>query len=82
MANDTNTVNLSVASYNQVKNDNFRYSLFLDNILQSAELSDDHQGLTFDSAKIEEAVKFCYFERYKKKLATLKAQNTKYGNRA
>lgn len=35
----------------------------------------------FDSKKIEEAVKFCYFERYKKKLATLRTQATKYGDK-
>ena len=39
-----------------------------------AMLSEDHQSLVFDSKKIEEAVKFCYFERYKKKLATLRTQ--------
>ena len=81
MADNTNVVTLSVASYNQVKNDNFRYNLFLDNIMQCASLSDDHQSLEFDSKRIEEAVKFCYFERYKKKLATLKTQNTRYGNK-
>jgi hypothetical protein len=44
-------------------------------------LSEDHQSLVFDSKKIEEAVKFCYFERYKKKLATLRTQATKYGDK-
>lgn len=58
--------------------DVFRYNLFLDNLLQEAMLSEDHQSLVFDSKKIEEAVKFCYFERYKKKLATLRTQATKY----
>lgn len=78
---ESNTVHLSVASYNQIKNDNFRYNLFLDNVLQSATLSDDHQQLVFDPDKIEGAVKFCYFERYKKKLATLKSQNARYGSK-
>lgn len=36
-------------------------------------------NLVFDSKKIEEAVKFCYLERYKKKLATLKTQAARYG---
>jgi hypothetical protein len=44
-------------------------------------LFEDHQSLVFDSKKIEEAVKFCYFERYKKKLATLRTQATKYGDK-
>ena len=50
-------------------------------ILQEATLSEDHQSLVFDSKKVEDAVKFCYFERYKKKLATLKTQNAKYGDK-
>ena len=80
-SNEINTVTLSVRSYNSVKNDVFRYNLFLDNLLQEAMLSEDHQSLVFDSKKIEEAVKFCYFERYKKKkLATLRTQATKYGD--
>lgn len=81
-SNEINTVTLSISSYNSVKNDVFRYNLFLDNLLQEAMLSEDHQSLVFDSKKIEEAVKFCYFERYKKKkLATLRTQATKYGDK-
>lgn len=81
-SNEINTVTLFVSSYNSVKNDVFRYNLFLDNLLQEAMLSEDHQSLVFDSKKIEEAVKFCYFERYKKKkLATLRTQATKYGDK-
>lgn len=80
-SNEINTVTLSVSSYNSVKNDVFRYNLFLDNLLQEAMLSEDHQSLVFDSKKIEEAVKFCYFERYKKKLETLRTQATKYGDK-
>lgn len=81
-SNEINTVTLSVSSYNSVKNDVFRYNLFLDNLLQEAMLSEDHQSLVFDSKKSEEAVKFCYFERYKKKkLATLRTQATKYGDK-
>ena len=79
--NEINTVTLSVNSYNSVKNDVFRYNLFLDNLLQEAMLSEDHQSLVFDSKKIEEAVKFYYFERYKKKLTTLRTQATKYGDK-
>lgn len=80
-SNEINMVTLSVSSYNSVKNDVFRCNLFLDNLLQEAMLSEDHQSLVFDSKKIEEAVKFCYFERYKKKSATLRTQATKYGDK-
>lgn len=47
-SNEINTVTLSVNSYNSVKNDVFRYNLFLDNLLQEAMLSEDHQSLVFD----------------------------------
>lgn len=36
---------------------------------------------SYNPVKNEEAVKFCYFERYKKKLATLRTQATKYGDK-
>lgn len=75
--NEINTVTLSVSSYNSVENDVFRYKLLLDNLLQEAMLSEDHQSLVFDSKKIEEAVTFCYFERYKKKEVG-NAENTGY----
>lgn len=81
MSDVTNVVTLSTSAYNSIKNDNFRYNLFLDNIMQGAVLSEDHQSLVFDSRQIEEAIKFCYFERYKKKLATLKTQGTRYGDK-
>lgn len=79
--NQTNTVVLTTSSYNAIKNDNFRHNLFLDNILQMAKLSEDHQSLVFESKDIEEAIKFLYYERYKKKLATLKAQFARYGSK-
>jgi hypothetical protein len=78
---DVNVVTISIPTYNAIEQENFRYSLFLDNLLQEATLSDDHQSLMFDSEKVNEAIKFCYLERYKKKLATLKTQNSKYGDK-
>ena len=77
---ETNVVSLNVSSYNQIKNDNFRYNLFLDNVLQGARLSKDHQSLVFDSKEVDAAIKFCYGERYKKKLSALKMCFTKYGS--
>ncbi|MCD8343341.1 MAG: hypothetical protein LUC19_03010 [Oscillospiraceae bacterium] len=77
----TNTVVLSTQAYNNIKNENFRYNLFLDSIFQKATLSEDHQSLVFDTKDIENALQFCYYERYKKKLATLKTQAARYGSR-
>lgn len=82
MAESINTVTLSTQSYNQIKGENFKLNLFLDNIIQCARLSEDHQSLEFDSEKIEDAVKFCFGERYRKKLSTLKTQSTRYGIRS
>lgn len=79
---DTNTVTLSVSSYNQIKSDNYKLNLFIDNLLRMATLAEDHQGLEFLPADIENALKFCFYERYKKKVATLKGQFTRYGTRA
>lgn len=79
MATESNIVTLSVSSYNQVKSDNYRLNMFLDNLLLEAMVSSDHERLVFDSAKVENAVKFCFPERYKKKLSTLRTQATRYG---
>jgi len=76
-----NTVTLGLSSYNQTKSENYRYALFLDNLLQEATLSQDHQTLVFDSEKIVTALQFCYNERYKKRLATLRTQATRYGDK-
>lgn len=81
MDSNINAVTLTTSEYNRIKNENFRYSLFIDNLIQGAELSDDHQSLLFDSKQIEESLKYCFLERYKKKLATLKTQNARYGDR-
>lgn len=78
---DENTVLLSVSAYNFIKNENFKHNLFLDNLLSKAHLSVDHQSLEFNSKDIDEALRFCYFERYKKKLATMKTQFARYGDK-
>lgn len=74
---DTNIVTLSTSSYNQIKNENFRLELFVENLLLEAELSEDRQSLMFDNDKVVAAMKFCFAERYKKKLAHLKGQCTR-----
>ncbi len=79
MATESNIVTLSVSSYNQVKSDNYRLNMFLDNILLETLISEDHEHLVFDSAKVEQAVKFCFPERYKKKLSSMKTQASRYG---
>jgi hypothetical protein len=77
---DINTVLLTTASYNQIKAENLKYSLMLDNILSCAKLSEDHQTMTFDSNAVDAAIHFCFPECYKKKLATMKTQFARYGS--
>ena len=76
---DTNIVTLSTSSYNQIKNENFKLELFVENLLLEARLSDDHQELVFDTDKVATAFKFCFAERYKKKLSHLKGQYNRNG---
>ena len=76
---ESNIVTLSVSSYNQVKSDNYRLNMFLDNLLLEAMISSDHENLVFYSAKVEAAVKFCFPERFKKKLSTMRTQASRYG---
>lgn len=78
---ECNTIVLSTSSYNSIKNENFKFNLFIDNLLGSAVLSEDHQALVFESKNVETALKFCFYETYKKKLSTLKTQATRYGDR-
>ena len=76
---DTNIVTLSTSSYNQIKNENFKLELFVENLLLEARLSDNHQELVFDTDKVATAFKFCFAERYKKKLSYLKSQYNRNG---
>ena len=79
MANDTNVVSLSVSSYNQVKSDNYRLNLMLDNLLNEAGITEDHEHMVFNSRSVESAIKFCFPERFKKKMATLRTQASRFG---
>ena len=76
---DTNIVTLSTSSYNQIKSEYLKLELFVENLLLEARLSDDHQELVFDTDKVATAFKFCFAERYKKKLSHLKGQYNRNG---
>ena len=79
MANEPNVVTLSVSSYNQIKADNYRLNMLLDNLLLEAKITEDHEHLVFNSRKVEDALKFCFPERYKQKLNGMKTHATRYG---
>ena len=65
---DTNTVILNTASYNQIKMQNFRYELFIENVFRSAKYNGDTEELLFDSEEINKYLKFCFYDRYTKVL--------------
>ncbi len=81
MSAEVNTVLLSTGAYSQIKNENCKYRLLIDNLLSNATLSDDHTKLEFDSDLVMAALQFVYLEDYKKRLATLRTQASRYGNR-
>lgn len=74
---DTNQVILSVSSYNSIKAENTKFNLFIDRLFEAAELRADYSGIDFDPRMIEDLIHLVYPDRYKKKLSTLRTQQTK-----
>jgi len=72
-----NTVLLSTSSYNSIKSENTKFMLFMDRLFESAELRSDYSGIDFNVRQLEELIHLCYPDRYKKKLASLRGQQTK-----
>ena len=71
MANE-NTVTLTLSSYNQIKAENYRLNLLLDNMLMEA--TSDGQNVIFNPNLVEQAVKFCFPDRWRKKLSQQKEE--------
>jgi hypothetical protein len=76
---DVNTVLLSTGAYAQIKNENCKYRLLIDNLLSNAELSSDGTTLVFNSEKVSNALQFVYVDDYKKCLATARTRAKRYG---
>lgn len=72
-----NTVTMGLASYNQIKAENTRWQMFMSRMWEGAELKSDYSGIEFDTKMIEELMHIMYPDAYKKKLSTLRAQQTK-----
>lgn len=72
-----NSVTMSLASYNQIKAENTRWQMFVSRLWEGAELKADYSGIEFDTDMIEQLVHIMYPDAYKKKLSTLRAQQTK-----
>lgn len=72
-----NTVTMSLASYNQIKAENTRWQMFVSRLWEGAELKADYSGIDFDTKMVEELMHIMYPDAYKKKLSTLRAQQTK-----
>lgn len=76
MSND-NIVTMNLSSYNQIKAENTKFQMFMSRIFEDAELKPDYSGIQFDPQKLEDLIHLCYPDTYKKKLATLRTQQTK-----
>lgn len=74
-----NTVTMNLSSYNQIKAENTRFQMFISRLFEDAELREDYSGIEFDTHKVENLVHLVYPDMYKKKLSTLRAQQTKMG---
>ena len=72
-----NIVTMSLASYNQIKAENTRWQMFVSRLWESAELKADYSGIEFDAKMVEELMHIMYPDAYKKKLSTLRTQQTK-----
>lgn len=72
-----NTVSMGLSSYNQIKAENTRFQMFISRLFEDAELRSDYSGIDFDVRKIEDLIHLCYPDMYKKKLSTLRTQQTK-----
>lgn len=72
-----NTVTMGLASYNQIKAENTRWQMFMSRLWEGAELKEDYSGIEFDTHLIEELIHIMYPDTYKKKLSTLRTQQTK-----
>lgn len=72
-----NTILLSVSSYNQIKAENTKFQMFMSRLFENATLRSDYSGIDFDPRMIEELIHLCYPDSYKKKLSSLRTQQTK-----
>ena len=72
-----NTVTMSLASYNQIKAENTRWQMFVSRLWEGAELKSDYSGIEFDTNLVDELMHIMYPDAYKKKLSTLRTQQTK-----
>lgn len=72
-----NTVTMGLASYNQIKAENTRWQMFVSRLWEGAELKPDYSGIEFDSNLVEQLMHIMYPDAYKKKLSTLRTQQTK-----
>lgn len=72
-----NTVTMNLNSYNQIKAENTRFQMFIGRLFEDAELRADYSGIEFDTHKVEDLIHLVYPDMYKKKLSTLRTQQTK-----
>lgn len=72
-----NVVTMCLSSYNNIKAENTRFQMFISRLFEEAELRPDYSGIEFDTKRVEDLIHLVYPDMYKKKLSTLRAQQTK-----
>lgn len=74
---EPNTVTMNLSSYNQIKAENTRFQMFIARLFENAELKPDYSGILFDPDFVEDLLHLVYPDMYKKKLSSLRTQQTK-----
>lgn len=72
-----NTVTMDLSRYNSIKAENTKFQMFISRLFEDAELRADYGGIDFDARKLEDLIHLVYPDSYKKKLSSLRAQQTK-----
>ena len=74
---NNNMVTMNLSSYNAIKAENTRFQMFISRLFESAELRADYSGIDFNPRIVEDLIHLVYPDMYKKKLSTLRTQQTK-----
>ncbi len=73
------SVTMSLSEYSKQKKTIYRHELFLENVLASSSYDAEKDDIVFDTERINQAMKLCFPETHKKRLATLRTQHKRHG---
>lgn len=69
------SVTMSLTEYSKQKKTIYRNDLFLENVLAASSYDEEHDDIMFDTERINQALKLCFPETHKKRLASLRTQH-------